>query len=281
MTSHSSDYARLIMTRKIHYVPTCLILEILSSIYGYTVRIPINRRTLEGERSRVIEVLEIFYNDLVCTLDAYDNGRMRFFSGDWKTNRLKAQRVFALFLGRLNRLHYFFWGTYQIQLKEFIRRLEKTWTALYALLDERCAALYNDGSNEKTRYFHSSDIESWQKTMANIIADLHANTESADDEYLLLICCAKVKTRLLNQIEQMREKRGEASTFNSDCILCVSHGEAGAACPLCLRFSDEMLYPSKAAPQNVSTPFPLHPAYQAALTREDPAPAKTSLFKTS
>lgn len=268
MTNHLSEYARLIRTQKIYYLPTCLILESMIAVYGYIVRIPTSRRTLEKERSRIVKVLEILHNDLVCTLEVFESGQMGFFSGDWKTNRIKAQRIFTHLMDKLEKLHYFVWGPYLANLEDLMRSLDETWTKLCLLLDERCGSQEHDKGDDSTRYFHSSDIESWQKTMANIILDLSAKTQIGDEEYLLLICCTKIKARLLKQIEQMQAKRGEPNIFNDNCILCVSDKDINSTCPHCARFSDEVLISSKSGRHDTTTSIPLHPAYQAALMRE-------------
>lgn len=266
MSGRFSQYAHLITTKKIHYVPTCLFIEILASVYGYVIRVPICRETLGEERARIMKILEIFQNDLAATLDAYNNGDMQFFSGDWKTIRPKARQIFTLFMKRLDKLHYFFWGPYQVRLREYMDRFEKNWAALCELLDGKCCSQCRDRNT--TRYFNSGDQESWQRTMANIIADLHEKTESEEGKYLLLICSERIKTRLLKQIEQLQVKRGDLAGFNADCILCISRQDADVTCPRCMRFSDGLLHSPKAPPADFATPYSFHPAYQAVADRE-------------
>lgn len=240
-----SNYARLISEKKILFVPSCLVIEMMAAFHSGLVRLPRTGRLTESDLFEILTMLSRLANDLRCTRTAYESGRVNMFVGDWKQDRLKAEKVFAILMESLCWVYNRSFQPFRDRIRENLVELKERWEKLYALLDAKSADCAKDKSCA-IRYFHCSDSASWQKTMAQIILSVDDESvyESAD-AYLLLLCYTRLKTLLVRQIEDLQKRANTKKRFSEDKILCVSEGGGRMTCPMCMLFTDEMVKTKK------------------------------------
>lgn len=252
MHDTTSNYATLIGKKNIVFVPTCIIIEIMATIFSHISRLPLAGRMAVEDVEMLAAMLHRFRKDLASTVDAYENGKVGTFVGDWKLDRVKASRIFSLLMIKLAKIYGRVFIPYRDQVREEMEELKNEWDRLFSMLD----AMAGRGSvpgDSPCRYFHSQDANTWRQTMAHIILSLNDSTAyQAPDTYLLLLCYTRVKLQLVRQIENIQHREHRTTRFRPERIICVSDDEIHMTCPICMRFSEQILRPSAASQRRVS-----------------------------
>lgn len=242
MSDRASNYATLISTKKILYVPICVIIERMATLDSQLFWANKSERLTEDVQQTMLFMLNRFLTELHHTSDAYENGRVGLFMGDWKEDRLRADKIFTNLLNNLRKV-----GVARTvrgnraEFGNFAKTLPDEWDRLYSILEKKCRLEYSKNAGDTSNYFHSSSPTNWQRTMASIILSLDNRVTYADpDTYLILLCYSRIKAQFLRQIETMQVKYGDQEKFNKDKILCVSDVDVCLSCPTCMRFTAEI-----------------------------------------
>lgn len=242
MYGNVSNLALLLENEAFLYLPTCVIIEIMATAYGTLFRIPANGKLSDESLALAATCLQRFLKGLKSASRAYEAGRVKTFMGDWRSDRIKAENIFNHLLTTSAKIYHRSFNPYRYDLGEMIWELKKEWEKFCSILNingkTKCEEFY--------RYFRSSDPSSWQQTMANIILELHANSNyGTPDTHLLLLCNTRIKSHLIRQIETIKKKTSVQIDFDEDRILCVSDMENRMSCPMCLNFIGEIVKPSQ------------------------------------
>lgn len=257
MSKIVSNYATLISDKKIIFLPTCIVIEIMATMHGHVMRMPVTGRLTEAHLGIMALLLARFTNDLQSTAGAYEAGKVRMFMGDWKLDRLKADRIFFNMMERLEEICNRYFDRYRPRLRAMIRDLKREWTRLYRLLDMKSGAGDRCDRDSAVRYFHCNDPKSWRKTMASIVlsmAETFCDELSADaNAYLLLLCYTRLKASLIAQIEELQQRSGRRVNFDESKILCVSEQDIRISCPICVSFTEDIAKSKKEANAAIGT----------------------------
>lgn len=252
MRSITSNYATLLSSKRIIYVPTCLLLEIMATMYGHIMRIPTSGQLTQDYLGVIVILVLRFTNDLRTTFRAHEEGKVRLFMGDWRAERIRADRMFLSLSERLEEICSRYTGGRRAQLYNLLKYQKAEWARLFRLLDTVTGAGETRERGSTVRYFHCSDTRTWRRTMAQIIlamAELHARELAEnEDTHLMLVCYTRLKVLLLRQIEDLQLKTAKKIRFDESKILSVSDQDIRITCPICVRFSDELLKSRRESP---------------------------------
>ncbi len=241
MSENISNYANLLKTRRILYVPICVFLEKLTTLYGYLARLANEDRRKKERMSELPDLLMRFLSDLISTSQAYDSGRVNFFAGDWRSVRDRADKVMYNLLIILRRFSAQDSGPANCHISDIAAALASEWEILHETIDGKPGFGNTLADNAKIRYFCSARAGTWQNTSATIIQALDEQAHyDSPDTYLILLCYNRVKTRFVRQIELLEHKNKERSVFNPDRIVCAYEANVNRSCPTCMVFCGEM-----------------------------------------
>lgn len=240
MTALRNSYAEIITDCKILYVPSCLVVEMLTKLYSQVSRI-----NLAGCAHSVVPDLLVLLrrlsHSLKATAEAYEEKRIRFFIGDWKDDKLRARKLFFNLMSRLGYLCELFGTAERNMLYGSIEEMCAEWTALDRIMEKACEPGEDAGRCLICRYFRSDSSENWRTVMARTILELDAAAEYPDEEtYLILLCYERVGKAFVRAIETMRRRGTTAHSFSPERILCISNEELPINCPKCGRMTENL-----------------------------------------
>ena len=233
-----SNLAMLLDNERVLYLPTCVVLEGMTTTYGQLSRLPVSGRLSDEALAYAASNLERYLKGLKSATRAYSADRVKMFPGDWRTDRIKAGDIFGRMMEKAQKVYHRSFNPYRQEIGETIWELRKEWEAFFTLLDQKIGYSSDTRTDTSCRYFRSNEITTWQQTMANIILHLHESAEYEDsDVYLMLLCNNRVKSHLVRQIEIIQQKAGIGERFDEDRLACISEMECRKTCPSCLSFS--------------------------------------------
>lgn len=237
-TAVKSDYVDIIRNKKILYMPSCLVVEMMTKLYSQVSLI-----NLSGNLHSVVPDLLILLRrlnrNLHATAEAYRDARIKFFIGDWREDKLRARRLFFNLMSRLGYLSELVGAVERRLIYKTIEDMGNEWALLDRIMESRCAETGTGKSCGTCRYFRCQDPKGWRQVMANVVLYLDAVTEYPDDDtYLLLLCYKRIRTQLLQEIGSAESKTGAARKFSPERILCVSDEDFPITCPNCSCLTD-------------------------------------------
>lgn len=239
MPRKQNRYANYLQNYRILYIPTCVIIEMMTRAYSQISQI----NPIEGEADstkQLFALLHRFLFDIRCTSKAYQDQRIRFFIGDWREDKYRAERIFTNLMSRLRYLA----GRLENEPREMLldssRALNYEWDGLGRILAARSARDGDpNGKRASCRYFRSLNASSWQHIMANIILTLDAKAEYEDeDTYLLLLCYSRIRNCIIRKITEMKSRTRASNGFDPEKILCVSNEDIPISCPSCMKMTE-------------------------------------------
>lgn len=233
MAAARSSYAEILNDCKIMYMPSCLIVEMMTKLYSQVSKV-----NLSGVVQHIVPDLVILLRRLTqnlrATADAYQAERIRFFIGDWKSDKLRARRLFFNLMSRLGYLCDLFGSVDRKILFESIEEMTAEWTALDKIMEEKCGKGTCMADCCSCRYFRSDSVDNWQAVMGKTILELDATAEYPNAEtYLILLCYERVGKAFVNAIETLQRRKAETKRFSPKRILCVSNDDVFVSCPKC------------------------------------------------
>ena len=238
MTAINGNYADILEKCKILYVPSCLIIEMMTKFYSRISMLNVSS-DMRDVAPPLLVLLKRLTHNLKVTADAYKHERIRFFIGDWKIDKLRARTLFSNLKARLDHISEFLSGAEKNLVFRSIREMAFQWAVLDGVMQEKCDE-NNCGANFRLcRYFRSESESNWQNVMAKILLDLDDCTEYPDDDtYLILLCYERIGRSFVRAIETLRERNAVDKRFSPSRIICVSNEELGITCPKCGRMTD-------------------------------------------
>lgn len=237
MTAISNRYVSVLNDHKILYMPSCLIVEMLTKLYSQ-----ISSINVSGEPHHVapdlVVLLQRMTENIDATAEAYRENRIRFFIGDWKEDKLKARRLFFNIMSRLGYIAELLGEHERLVLYNAIEDMTESWGELDRIMEDRsdvkCGRKSCDTCNYFRSYFRCNHPDNWKQVMANIILSL--DEEAVYDEpgtYLILLCYRRLKLALMSAIENIERKMRKQRKFPEGKILYISNEEVNISCPKC------------------------------------------------
>ncbi len=230
------EFAALLKGRRIHYMPTCVIVEMMTRLYSDIFAIA-HAGIMNRAVPTIVQRLGGMRDNLLATAAAYRAEATRFFTGDWREDKLRARRVFHNIMLQLKYCAGMIGREERRDLYDAVVGMTAEWIALDRVLD---AAAARKGGHRICRYFRNCKPDSWKQTMANVILTLDEDAEYGRGDSLVLLCFERMKRLLLATIDGMERRRGTPGKFNPDRILAVSGEDVPFSCLTCLELTDSL-----------------------------------------
>ncbi|MCD8352327.1 MAG: hypothetical protein LUC93_17120 [Planctomycetaceae bacterium] len=238
MTAMRSKYANILNENKILYMPSCLVVEMMTKLYSQVSMINLSN-SIHNVMPDLLILLQRLTHNLRTTATAYREERIRFFIGDWKTDKLRARKLFFNLMSRLGYMCQLLGPVDKNLLYKAIEEMSSEWRALDVIMERKCEAsrcLYDCAS---CRYFRSDSVDNWQAVMAKTILELDEEANYPDDEtYLVLLCYERIRASVLNAIHTLLRRTSGIRQFEANRILYVSNEDLPITCPKCGRMTD-------------------------------------------
>lgn len=239
-TQLRNNYANILNQKRILYMPSCLIIEMMTRLYSQVSTV-----NLTGNVHHVVPDLLVLLRrlgaNLRTTSHAYRESRIKFFLGDWRGDKLRARKLLFNIMSRLGYISELLAPVERKIIYQSVERLTDEWMRLDAIMEtqtlERKAC---PGGCETCRYFRSEHPDNWRHIMANIILSLDAECEYGENVHLILLCYKRVKSQLLKAIEDIERRNGSGPRFSPDKILVVSNEDFTISCPTCTQMTDSL-----------------------------------------
>lgn len=237
----SNNYAKILQSNKVLFMPSCLIVEMLTKLYSQVAVINLSEHPHHVVPDLMV-LLGRMTDNIAATSDAYRQGRIQCFIGDWRDDKIRARKLFFNIMSRLGYISELLGDHERKLLYACIEDMTDVWTELDAIITKKCGDDASSGDCAACRYFRSDHPTQWQKVMANIILDLSedAGRLTAPDVYLLVVCYRRIKTILTRAVEDIERKTGAKRKFAPDKILCISNEDIPISCPKCTVMTDAL-----------------------------------------
>ncbi len=239
-TQKCYTYAGLLTEKRVLYIPSCVIVEMMTSLYSEIFSI-----TLAGDLHNVVPNLlarmRRLQRNLKATAEAYGQGGeegAKLFPGDWHEDKLRARRVFFNIMSHLGYITRMVRHADRELLYEAVEGLTADWIALDRVMDEK-SKKRNCGCSF-CKYFRNSTSETWKQAMANVILTLDEDADYSGTEHLILICFERTRRLLLGAIDVIERRQGTPGRFKPNRILAVSEEDVVFSCPTCLELTDSL-----------------------------------------
>ncbi len=235
-----SSYDRLLAENNILYMPSCLIVEMMTKLYSEMTLVNLSGK-LHNLVPDLLILLKRLSRDLKVTADAYRETRIRFFIGNWREDKIRARKLFFNLMSRLGYLSRMIDNIDKRLIFHAIDDLSNSWTNLDHLLEDQLTDPTSTPLSRETRDFRQKSPDHWCAAMAEIILDLDATLPAREaNTYLILLCYRHVKNAVLHAIEQQQRKRSLNLRFDPGRILCVSNEDLPITCPTCALMTDAL-----------------------------------------
>lgn len=237
MQNANGDYATIIRNNRFHYVPSCIILEMMTKVYSQVAMVNLTGNLHEAIPDLLV-LLRRLNRNLNVTVESYRNSGIRNFIGDWKEDRLRARKLFFYLMSRLGYLCDLVSAAEKRLVYQAIEDMAREWTSLDQVMSVKCRKETLDTKACLYRNFRNRNEDNWCRIMANIVLYLDAVTEPEKDTYLLLLCYNRIRKMLLSEIYAGKAGSRHVANFREERILSVSDDEVPLTCSSCAMLTD-------------------------------------------
>lgn len=240
MAEIRSAYANILNENRILYMPSCLVVEMMTKLYSQVSMINLSVNVHHVVPDLVVMLERLSFN-LKTTARAYEESRIKFFMGDWKEDKLRARKLFFNLMSRLGYMSELLGEVDRKLLYNAIEEMSREWMALDEIMEDKCRQKTECAlSCDTCRYFRS-ESNTWQNVMAKIIMSIDQKADySEPGTYLILVCYNRIRKGFLNAIEEIEKKTGASTRFSQDRILAVSNEDIPISCPKCALMTDSL-----------------------------------------
>lgn len=231
MTHLRNDYANILTEKRILYVPSCLIVEMLTKLYSQVATINLSG-SLHNVTPDLLILLRRMRHNLRVTAEAYEQGRIRFFIGDWSDDKLRARKLFFNIMSSLGYISELLERVERNMLFTAIEGVTAEWTSLDRLMDTMAEERKCQAGDVCGAFCHCGS-DAWRQAMADSLAAIHDTTDYNSVDCLILLCHNRAKRQLVFAVEDALREAGSADRFNRDRILSVSRESMPAVCQKC------------------------------------------------
>lgn len=226
-----NDYATALSEKRILYVPSCVIVEMLAKLHEQMSAVNI-AGSLHNVTPDLLILLRRMQRNVHVTAEAYDQGRIRYFIGDWNDDKRRARRLFFNIMSRLGYISELLEKVERSMLFAAIEGVTAEWAALDRLMDAKADERKCHAGGICNARCHCGDA-SWRQAMAESIAGHQDTPGDAPADSLFLVCYNKAKWQLLAAVKDVMRYNGVSERLTSDRVLSVSKETAPLVCQKC------------------------------------------------
>jgi hypothetical protein len=231
MPHSRNEYANTLTKKRILYVPSCLIVEMLAQLHNSIAAVDPsgNPRAATPE---LLLLLRRMRQNLRVTADAYEEERIGFFIGDWRDDKQRARKLFFNTMSGLGHVSERLERAERNMLIAAIEGVTAEWSALDRLRcaetgGRRCQAGDVCGS------FCDCGAGVWRRAMADSLVAIHDTTDYGSVDCLIILCHGRAKRRLVNAVQHAIRDSGSTETIDPDRIAAVSEARMPPTCRKC------------------------------------------------
>lgn len=235
----NNNYRHILETRKILYMPSCIIVEMMTRLYSQVSRVDLTDNPHAAVPDLLI-MLRRLNGNLNCTSEAYRESRIKFFIGDWQDDKKRARKLFFNLMARLGYICESLGEVERRLLRETIDRMGREWNELDRVMENKCKESECQRRCGTCRHFRDENPDTWRRIMADTLVSLDDAAECRDPSTILILLCYKrMKAKLLQEVSLMKSRFGKATGFLADRIHCISDDELPITCPSCALMTKE------------------------------------------
>jgi ferredoxin len=231
MTRLRNDYADTLTENRILYVPSCLIVEMLTNLHGQVATINLSA-SLHNITPDLLILLRRMRTNLKVTADAYEQGRIRYFIGDWRDDKLRARKLFFNIMSSLGYITELLERVERNMLFSAIEGVTAEWTALDRLMDAMADERKCQAGGVCSAFCDCSSA-AWRRAMGQSLAAIHRTTDYSSVDFLILLCHVKAKRQLVAAVEDALLEAGSEERPDPDRFLAVSREGMPMLCRKC------------------------------------------------
>lgn len=253
MTEEQNAYAEALSEKRILYMPSCVVVEMMTKLYSDIFAIDFaGPGALNRAVPEIVALLRKMTTNLRVTADAYNRSHIRFFIGDWTTggDKLRARAMFRNIMERLGSIERMVGEAGRMMLYGAIEEMTPAWIALDRVMDSKVTEVREARARKKSgktggwSHFRNRHPKNWKRAMAHVLRMLHQDAEHGEGEYLVLLCFEQIKQQLLGAIKEIEQENTEENRrmrkFDPDCILAISQENVSFTCATCLELIDSI-----------------------------------------
>lgn len=231
-------YARMLNDGKVLYVPTCLLIQMITKCYSQ-----MSITNMTGNTDTMIPDMLALINQLTtnfeATAKAYERRRILYFPGDWKNDRVRAKKLLYSVMSRLGYMGELVCQSDRKELFGAVERLALAWSDLTRVCDSATARDLQEATKLPcVSYFKSENPDSWRQAMAQILLSLEAEADKArPGTGLILLCYRRVRAAILRAVEDIGRKNNVQALLSPDKVLCLYNDDQPVTCPGCTRMT--------------------------------------------
>lgn len=244
MPDDSNEYEDALSGKRILYMPSCVIIEMMAKLHSRILAVKLAGVT-NRDVPEIVALLRRMTTNLRVTADAYSGSHIRLFVGDWRKDKQRAKKMFFTIADRLGYIAAMVGHAEQEMLRRAVELMAVEWIRLDSVMDAKAAAAKKSGDTV-CRYFRNNQPENWKPRMANILRTLHEEAERGGGDYLVLLCFGQIRQMLLAAIDDLEQQelrqygRLTIKKFDPDSVLAVSQEDVPFTCQNCLELTDSI-----------------------------------------
>lgn len=177
--------------------------------------------------------------NMKATSEAYREGRILSFIGNWDEDKRRARKLCFNILSKLGYLVERLTADDRHFVKLAMKRMSAAWIDLNEIMKVKSKRFVSDNGEEE-----SDEFGCWQTRLAQAILSLEDRADySAPDTYLVLLCYKQIKTLLADaildiQIQQKNETNVKPKPFPFDKLMYISDEDVCLDCAKCMQMID-------------------------------------------
>lgn len=232
MTHLRNDYAAMLTEKRILYVPSCMIVEMLTKLSAQIATINLSG-SLHTVTPDLLILLRRMRDNLRVTADAYAESRIRHLIGDWSDDKRRARKLFFNIMSDLGYISELLERVERNMLFSAIEGVTAEWAALDRLVDAKAEERKSPAGGIRSAYCDCDD-GGWRREMARSLAALHGAMEyHGGGDSLIILCNARVARLLADAVGDELRGGEPASRFETERILSVSRDAHPGLCRKC------------------------------------------------
>ncbi|MCC8107816.1 MAG: hypothetical protein LIQ30_01960 [Planctomycetes bacterium] len=232
-----SHYARILQEKRIMYLPSCVVVEMMARLFSQVSQINLSGN-LHNLMPDLLVLLRRMSTNLHATAESYRSDRIGFLVGSWKEDKLRARKLFFDLMSRLGYISELLGAVEKALLYRAIEEMSKEWAELDRLMEAklRTRLVASSPPSESARQLRPDSLDGWRSMLVATAADLQTRSAEEPDLCLVLLCSEKARRALIDVIKAAAPD----NDVLPDIIIAIHHQDASVSCPRCALLTEAL-----------------------------------------